>query len=91
MINQTEFETYQSYRHLQDEYRKTYKKLAEQYEQCNCFACRLELILFSVELTNLNTKVAYMEDQLSPEITTVLSELQIKHATGTDGTTSLID
>ena len=91
MINQTEFEIYQTYLQLQDEYKKTYRRLLQQYKECRCFACRLELILFSVELTNLNTKVAYMEEQLSPEIGTILSELEVNHAKTTDGTTTLID
>lgn len=91
MIDQTEFETYQNYVQLQNEYKTTYKQLLKQYSKCKCFACRLELILFSVELTNLNTKLSYMEEQLLPEISSVLSGMEIKHSKTNDGTTTLID
>jgi len=89
MINPAEFEVYQVYLQLQKDHRDTYKRMKQQYELCK-FEAEMELILFAIELADLNAKVAKIEERISPEIGSVLSEMQVPHTITTDGITTLL-
>ena len=90
MINKVYFEAYQSYCQLQREYRDIYKELEKQYEACKCFGCQLEVILFGLDLLNLNTIIVHMENQITPAIGSILTGMKIDHVE-TDGKTALIN
>lgn len=77
MINHRELEVYQSYCVLQAKYKQVYEELEQRYHSCPCFTCKLELILFGLELLSLNSLVEHIEDQILPGIDTILNKMEI--------------
>ncbi len=89
MINNFDFEVYQSYLQLQAECKTIYKELERRYEQCRCPICQKEVILFSLDLLSLNMLVSHMENQISPPISAILQEMQIDHIMTENGKAAL--
>lgn len=76
MINH-QLEVYQSYCRLQTKYKQVYEELEQKYHCCPCFSCKLELILFGLELLTLNSLVEHLESQIVPGIDTILNEMKV--------------
>lgn len=77
-------ELYQSLSALQPKYHELYRALEKQYESCQCYACKLRLIAFGMEVTSLNSNVSHLEAQLLPSLTGILDKLTIKHKISND-------
>jgi len=72
-------ELYHSLSALQPRYEELYLALEEQYQSCQCYACKVRMITFSMELTSLNSNVRNLEAQLLPSITSILDRLSVKY------------
>jgi len=72
-------ELYHSLSALQPRYEELYLALEEQYQTCQCYACKVRMISFGMELTSLNSNVSHLEAQLMPSITGILDRLSIRY------------
>ncbi|MBS1773949.1 MAG: hypothetical protein JST82_13915 [Bacteroidetes bacterium] len=72
-------ELYRSLSALQPKYQDLYTDLHKQYQSCQCYACKVRLITFGIELVNLNAYVSHLETTLLPPISGVLDKLNINY------------
>lgn len=72
-------ELYQSLSALQPQYQELYNALKKQYQSCQCYACKVRLIAFGLEVQSLNSNVNHLEKQLLPSLTDILDKFNIKY------------
>lgn len=82
---------YKAYTQLQKKYTQMYRELELQYETCKCFNCKLKVITFGLELLALNSFLSGLETQITPDIKSILENLQIGFVISESGQTELIN
>jgi hypothetical protein len=85
-LSYDDFELYQQFCSLQSQWQLQVERLYEQFELCHCKKCKLNLVMASLELIELNDLVKSFEGFLVPELNELFNEAAIPFAQTINGT-----
>lgn len=85
------FMEYQNLLRKQLELREDFLEISINYKLCQCPKCLHSFITCSLKLVAINQQISSIEDELPPQLITILVLLNIPHSISDDGTVTLLD